>query len=255
MQTRRGLRFALEAAYLAALAAALAFSSLATGPIVAVMLAGWVLVAAAEWLATRREPHFAAGLPPRWAVPAFALPPAQPLEQVLPAYPEAQRDEAPTWIASAALREELLGGWPVAVPADDPEDTQEASPDPWLLESGELPPLPNAEPAPAALAVLTEPASAEPEPEPDAQPAPEPRPDPPDPRPEPPVEAVAVSGAAVRTTHEGVQVRRALYHVDPLAEPGRRRFGRRVELPALQVPERPVGLRPLPGGAAEESPP
>lgn len=143
MPDRRWLRFAVEALYLAALAAALAFTTLNAALIVLVMLGGWSLVAAAEWTATSRRPHYAAGLPPRWSVPAFRLPPAQPLEQVAPAYPQPEVDEAATWIASAALREELLGEWPVLV---DPEDTQEAAPEDWIVPL----PVPELDAEPAA---------------------------------------------------------------------------------------------------------
>ena len=139
MPGRRGFRFALEVVYLAALAAALAFTTLNTALIVAVMLGGWALVAAFEWSATSALPHYAAGLPPRWRVPRVALPPAQPLEQVAPGYPEPELDEGATWIASAALREELLAEWPLLI---DPEDTQEAAPEDWLV------PLPEPEPEP-----------------------------------------------------------------------------------------------------------
>ena len=76
------------------------------------MLLGWLIVAILEWAAWRGEPHYGSGLPPRYYVPDVNLPPAQPLEQVRVGYPEARRDEAPTWIASAALRDEVLGGWP-----------------------------------------------------------------------------------------------------------------------------------------------
>ena len=83
------------------------------------MFLGWVIVAALEWAAWRGEPHYGSGLPPRYYVPRLNLPPPQPLEQVATGYPEAARDEAPTWIASAALREEMLGEWPVAIPVTE----------------------------------------------------------------------------------------------------------------------------------------
>ena len=153
MPDRRGSRFAVEALYLAALTAALAFSSLRPALIVLAMLCGWTLVAALEWTATARRPHYAAGLPPRWRTPAFALPPAQPLEQVTPAYPQPGVDEAATWIASAALREELLGEWPVLV---DPEDTQEAPPEDWLVPLPEPEAEPEAQPDPVAPVVEVE---------------------------------------------------------------------------------------------------
>lgn len=206
MPGRRGFRFALEGLYLVALAAALAFTTLSAAAIVGVMLVGWALVVSVEWAAAAAQPHYGAGLPPRWRVPALALPPAQPLEQVAMGYPEPELDEAATWIASAALREELLGEWPVLV---DPDDTQEAPPEDWIV------PLPTPEPEPEL----------EPEPEPELQleepPAPEPAPPP-------------------------AQVRMARYHVDPLAEPERGRFGRKIEVPWIAVPAKPVGPRPLP---------
>ena len=85
------------------------------------MALGWVIVAALEWAAWRSRPHFGSGLPPRYYVPRVNLPPAQPLEQVNVGYPAAHRDEAPTWIASAALRAEVLGEWPAAGPEARPE--------------------------------------------------------------------------------------------------------------------------------------
>src|SRR3954454_20853518 len=116
MPDSRGSRFALEVLFLIALAVALALADLRPAEIGGVMLAGWVIVAALEWAAWREQPHYGSGLPPRYYIPQVSLPPAQPLEQVAAGYPDA-RDEAPTWIASAALREEMLGEWPVAVPA------------------------------------------------------------------------------------------------------------------------------------------
>ena len=145
MPDRRGFRFAVEVLYLGGLAAALAFSTMSPALVVAVMLAGWALVAAFEWATVAERPHYARGLPPRWRVPAFALPPAQPLEQVVGGYPEPELDEGATWIASAAVREELLSEWPVLV---DPEDTQEAAVEDWIV------PLPA--PAPADAAVETQ---------------------------------------------------------------------------------------------------
>jgi hypothetical protein len=113
---RRGSRFAFEALFLVALAVGLALADARPVVIVGVMALGWVLVAAIEWAAWRAEPHYGSGLPPRYYVPRVSLPPAQPLEQVRVGYPEAQREEAPTWIASAALRAEVLGEWPSPPP-------------------------------------------------------------------------------------------------------------------------------------------
>jgi hypothetical protein len=128
---RRGSRFALEVLFLVALAVALTLAKLEPLEIAGAMLLGWVIVAGLEWAAWRDQPHFGSGLPPRYYVPRVNLPPALPLEQVSSGYPEVQRDEAPTWIASAALRAEMLGEWPVAAPvADEPEPEPELDPEP-----------------------------------------------------------------------------------------------------------------------------
>src|SRR5438270_4309516 len=126
MPDSRGSRFILEVLFLLALAIALTLSDLTPLEIAGVMLLGWLVVALFEWAAWRGEPHYGSGLPPRYYVPRVNLPPAQPLEQVAPAYPDAgypeARDEAPTWIAPAALRAEVLGDWPVALRETDEQD-------------------------------------------------------------------------------------------------------------------------------------
>jgi len=141
------------------------------------MLVGWVIVALLEWAAWRDEPHYASGLPPRYYVPQVSLPPRQPLEQVA-RYPSAeQRDEAPTWIASAALRAEVLGAWPVA-PAPAAEDTQAEEPAHAPAEDGTDAVV---EPAPELVASEPEPVpelAAEREPEPEVEVGPEPEPEP-----------------------------------------------------------------------------
>jgi hypothetical protein len=216
MADRRGSRFLLEVLFLLALAAALTLAKLEPLEIAGAMLLGWVLVAGLEWAAWRDQPHFGSGLPPRYYVPRVSLPPALPLEQVSSGYPEVQRDEAPTWIASAALRAEMLGEWPVAAPVDD-------EPEP------ELPPEPDPEPEPEA-----EP----PVPEPPAEPRGAPEPDP-----EPQPDALLEVGP--RRSVEGV----ARYSLDPLGTPApRRRFGRGAAEPSgVDVPARPEGPRALPG--------
>jgi hypothetical protein len=232
MPDRRGSRFAFEVLFLLALAVALTLADLRPIVIAGIMLAGWVIVAALEWAAWREEPHYGSGLPPRYYVPQVNLPPAQPLEQVSAGYPEA-RDEAPTWIASAALRAEMLGEWPVAAPvASEPEP--EVDPDPWT-QAGELPVAP--------LDELEEELETEPEPEPVAEPEPE------------PVAVIlpaagangnGVADIGLARTAQGV----ARYSLDPLAEPEpRRRFGRGPshEPAAVDVPARPGGVRALPG--------
>ena len=105
MLDRQGSRFALEVLFLAALATGLALAELRPLEIVGVMAVGWVVVALLEWAAWRGEPHYGRGLPPRYYVPSTSLPPPQPLEQVYAGYPDPQRDEAPTWIASAEVRD------------------------------------------------------------------------------------------------------------------------------------------------------
>jgi hypothetical protein len=114
MNDHRAGRFAVEVLFLVALAAVLAVAAVRPLVIVGVMALGWLLVAAAEWSIWRAQPHFGSGLPPRYYVPRLNLPPPQVLEQVRAGYPESHRDEAPTWIASAALRAEVLGEWPSA---------------------------------------------------------------------------------------------------------------------------------------------
>ena len=127
MPGRRGSRFAAEALFLVALAVALAVARLDPLEIAGAMLLGWLVVAALEWTAWRGEPHYGSGLPPRYHVPLVTLPPPKPLEQVDRGYPESTRDDAPTWIASAALRAEVLGTWPLAAP---PQADREEEPEP-----------------------------------------------------------------------------------------------------------------------------
>src|SRR5262249_6267319 len=161
----------------------------------------------------RGKPHYGSGVPPRYYVPSLNLPPAQPLEQVAVGYPEAARDEAPTWIASAELRSEVLGEWPVTAPATPPpgplaEDEEEG-------EEAECVAAGGADAAPWRVAELPA--------EPAAQRAP------------------SANGGPV-----------AQYHPEPLADAvPRKRFGRRpatVE-ELIEVPARPTGVRPLPGVA------
>ncbi len=211
MTERRGSRFLLEVLFLVALAGVLTYAKLRGAEIAAIMLLGWVIVALLEWAAWRGEPHFGSGLPPRYYVPTVNLPPAQPLEQVDAGYPDASRDEAPTWIAPAALRAEMLGEWPVA------NQPAEREPEPELE---------------AATAIVRLPPVSEPEPVLELEPEPEP---------EPTIDVVLT---------QSVQ-RLARYSLDPLAEPpAKRRFGRSGTdggSPAVEVPARPEGVRALPG--------
>jgi len=235
---RRGSRFVVEVLFLLALTVGLTFAELSPFEIAGVMLLGWVIVAALEWAAWRTEPHYGSGLPPRYYVPRVNLPPPQPLEQVAVGYPEAARDEAPTWIASAALREEMLGEWPLASPAvrqeREPIELVQAvagpAADPWLVAELPAAPLGELEPEPAS----------EPQSAPEPQPAPGPA----------TVPGPSLAAALARSV-QGV----ARYNLDPLADPPpRRRLGRRTgeAPPTVEVPARPEGVRSLPGRLARQ---
>jgi hypothetical protein len=271
MTDRRGSRFVLEVLFLLALTVALTLANLSPLEIAGIMLVGWVIVAVLEWVAWRDEPHYGSGLPPRYYVPQVNLPPAQPLEPVSAGYPET-RDEAPTWIASPALRAEMLGEWPVAAPpVSEAPAEPELDVDPWT-RAEELPaaPLGDLEPEP------------EPEPQPQPPPGPEPvaavvepppafipppvsvatagrtlgAPEPPavEPEPEPEAEPVAPAAAEPEPSLE-VELARSVqgvarYSLDPLGDvQPRRRFGRggSPEPEAVEVPARPEGVRALPG--------
>jgi hypothetical protein len=132
MPERRGFRFALEVIFLAALAATLSFAELRPLAIAAFMLLGWLIVALLEWVTWRGEAHYGRGLPPRYYVPRTSLPQPLPLEQAWQGYPEPEHhDDAPTWVASPALRAEMLGAWPVArVTVEvEPEAPEELAPE------------------------------------------------------------------------------------------------------------------------------
>jgi hypothetical protein len=232
MTERRGSRFLFEVLFLVVLAGALTLAQLSAVQIAGIMLLGWIIVALLEWAAWRSEPHYGSGLPPRYYVPSVNLPPAQPLEQVaVGGYPDASRDEAPTWIAPAALRAEVLGEWPVAghvaeAPAPEPNPWPPVAlePDGETADEQELV-------VPLPPPVLVEP------PVSIAQ-----TPETPLPAPEPTIDVVL--------TRSAQQVAR--YSLDPLAEPApKRRFGRGGgdDPLAVEVPARPVGVRTLPGGA------
>jgi hypothetical protein len=218
MGDRRGPQFIVEAVFLIALATALALAHLRAYEIAAGMLLGWLVVALLEWAAWRGRPHYGSGVPPRYYVPSVNLPPAQPLEQVAVGYPEAARDEAPTWIASAELRSELLGEWPVSVvPEPEPEvgpvaeADEEDDDEPEFVAAG----VPDADPWTVA-------------------------------------ELPAEPGATYEPLADGEAVAR--YHPEPLADPvPRRRFGRRdvSDGEPIEVPARPRGVRALPGAPKE----
>jgi hypothetical protein len=272
MTERRGSRFVLEVLFLLALTVALTLAKQGPLEIAGIMLVGWVIVAVLEWVAWRDEPHYGSGLPPRYYVPQVSLPPAQPLEPVAGGYPEA-RDEAPTWIASPALRAEMLGEWPVAATPVAETTVPEGELDPWT-RAEELPAAPLGELEAVPLAV-------EPEPEPLPEPEPVAAVAAPLPAFIPPPVSVAIPAKPVAAAEpEAVQVPAepdtepepepvteehehsldvelarsvqgvARYSLDPLGDPQpRRRFGRgnAPEPDAVEVPARPEGVRALPG--------
>jgi hypothetical protein len=210
---RQGSRFVLEVLFLAALATGLALAKLRPVEIIGVMALGWAVVAIIEWVAWRGEPHFGSGLPPRYYVPRTSLPPAQPLEQVYAGYPDPQREEAPTWIASAAVREQLMTDWPLVAP--DGELPETADGDDTGAEPVRLPPAPVAVPDP-------------PQQEPVA--------------PLPPLPAAIGAGYGV-----------ASHQLEPFAPPPGRRLLRRttIEVFAVEVPARSTPLV-LPAGHGRE---
>ena len=254
MPERRASRFAVEVLFLVALAVGLVLAEAPPLVIGGLMLLGWLIVALFEWAAWRDEPHFGSGLPPRYYVPQVSLPPRRPLEQVGSGYPAAeQRDEAPTWIASPALRAEVLGEWPVSATPPG-EETQEepvtgeaeAEPgedtEPEIVELDETAPAAAAEPRRRRLWGRREREDADPwtveelpvEPESPAEP------------PERPA-LVDLAPTAERT---------ARHRLDPLPEPGQKRRLRRKQNvddgPAIEVAARPTGVRVLPGRSRSE---
>jgi hypothetical protein len=248
----------VEVLFLVALAVGLVLAEAPPLLIGGLMLLGWLIAALFEWAAWRNEPHFGSGLPPRYYVPQVSLPPRRPLEQVGLGYPAAeQRDEAPTWIASPALRAEVLGEWPVAA-APPGEETQEEPP--TDESAGELEPVEDGEPEVVELDETASAAGAEPrrrrlwggrdEGAEDADPwtvaelpvEPEAAAGPPEPPP-----LVDLAPTAQRT---------ARHRLDPLPEPVQKRRLRRRRVqedgPAVEVPARPTGVRVLPGRSRRE---
>lgn len=217
MPERRGFRFALEVLFLAALAAALGFADLRPAAIAGLMLFGWFLVALLEWVTWRGEAHYGRGLPPRYYVPRASLPEPRPVEQEWYGYPAPEpHDDAPTWVASPAVRAELLDAWPVARAAIEvqSETAEELAPefDPVRL----LAPRPEA----------------------------------------PEEEASVDSSEMVGAGHVTSAVRLERHRIDPLREPERKRLpwlrNGGDDAGVATVPARPEGLRMLPQSAKRE---
>jgi hypothetical protein len=127
-------------------------------------------------------------------------------------------------MVSPALRTEVIGDWPLAVPASaDPRPPAQES-DPWLAFSLPVAPI---EREPARREGQAAPAPAAPAPaEPDVAPA-------------------TWSTVIASRVRQGPT---ALHSLDPLAEqPRRRRRGTGEEPLRVEVSARPPGVRPLPG--------
>lgn len=131
MPDGRGWRFALEVAFLVALAVVLGIADVGVSVIVIAMLAGWVLVALLEWAAWREEPHWSSGSPPRYYVPPIEIPPRRVIDQgykVEQGYPAQREPEAPTWIATPEMRAAALEDWPVPPPIDKSDEAAAEAP-------------------------------------------------------------------------------------------------------------------------------
>jgi hypothetical protein len=198
----RSLRFTLEAVAIVALAVVLGLADVRPVAIAIVMGLGWAIVALIEWLSWRDVPHYGAGSPPRYHLPPLPLPPPHEVEQRASTlgYPHLREVES-EWVASAELRAEVIGAWPVAVrPAE--------------LEP-QLEPEPEAEPEPERDVPEFAPAGAADDPWYVQQ---------------LPAEPAASNGAQ----------RLAVYRLDPFAEPAARRRlwrrGAREPEPTAQLP-------------------
>jgi hypothetical protein len=229
---RRGLRFLLEALFLAGLATALAVARLRSGEIVGAMAVGWALVAVLEWSAWRGRPHYGSGLPPRYYVPRLNLPPAAPVQASRTSgFPTGARAAQETvWTAAPAVRTETIGEWPLAVPsAGEPRRGAPGYSDPWLEVS--LPVAPLEREAAGGETEVARPV------EPVVEPA---------------IDLATWSTVIAARSKEGP---RAVHSLDPLAEPPRRRRGAAAEEPArVEVPARPPGVRRPPSRWREKNP-
>lgn len=221
MPDGRGARIALEAAFLVVVAAVLAVAAIGPAWIVLVMVLAWTIVALLEWAAWREEPHWASGAPPRYHVPFQPLPPRPPSEE-LPAFssypqPGPRESEAPTWIATPEMREELLG-WPVVQQAEESEPALEELPAELLAEVASATAEPELDepgwPVETEPAAVPDPWIVEELPEPE----PEPEPEPTAVEPEPELEPVVLEPEPLP-----VEVRLARHRVEPFEEPPAKR--------------------------------
>lgn len=251
MPDGRGLRLALEAVFLVVVAGVLVAARFGAAWIVLVMLVAWLIVAALEWVAWREEPHWSSGLPPRYHVPEQPLPPRPPSVE-LPAFttyprPAPREVEAPTWIATPQMREEVLG-WPAAglegeaPAAEEPQTTVEEMPAELLAEAAASAAAVEEVGWPVAAEPVEDPwytQELRPEPEPELEPEPvavEPQPEP---------AAAASAPQAVRSAP-----RAARHRLDPYAEQPSRRWrrgrGGEVDAGVVELPELPRHVRPEP---------
>jgi hypothetical protein len=100
MLERRSSRFAIEVLVLVALAVSVAVAHVNRVLIGGVMLAGWLIVSLLEWASLRSEPHFGAGMPPRYYQPQVRLPPPRPSAESSVRYVPVHAAEAPTQVVA-----------------------------------------------------------------------------------------------------------------------------------------------------------
>jgi hypothetical protein len=252
MPRRRLGRFLLEVAFLAGVAAAVTVARLHAPAVIATMAVAWILVALLEWTAWRDVPHYGRGLPPRYYVPQVALPPPRAVAQRRPyAYPaHAVADEEATWIAPAGDWGETFVDWPVLGSATSEQtaiiDPDIADEEPSTTQPGE--PTVAGQPA-IDLDELDGIAEEDEETDEANLVGPPGTVRPPNEAARPPLAPVAEYVPVELRMPERVEAA-ALYHVDPLGTPARKRwFGRAEEEPAIEVHDGPPPGRRLPGPA------
>jgi hypothetical protein len=137
MFERRSSRFAVVALVLVALAVSVAVAHLNRLVIAGVMLLGWVIVSLLEWASLHSEPHYGAGLPPRYYQPEVRLPPpvivAEAVRRRLPALaPEPVFEPMPAfepaWAVAPVVEEEAVAPFEPVTPVSEPEPTWAVAP-------------------------------------------------------------------------------------------------------------------------------